>query len=205
MLNLKTIAVTGSVASGKSLVLHFFQELGAYVISADQIVHELLSKNQDVIQKVISLFGKEIILDDAIDRKKVADIVFDDPQKLHELETIIHPYVFQEIEQTKNQIALHGKYPLFIAEIPLLFETNMEHAFDATVAVFTDEQIACDRFCKKYNATEDEYRKRASLQLTPEEKAKKATFVLHNNGAQQELKKQCKTLFNKLISKDLKP
>ena len=93
MLKLKKIAVTGGVASGKSTVCRLFQNLGAYVVSADQITHELLASDNTLKKKVVSIFGHEILEGEVIDRAKVAKKVFSSPDLLYKLEALIHPRV----------------------------------------------------------------------------------------------------------------
>src|SRR5580700_5876146 len=99
MLKTKKIAVTGGLAAGKTTVCQIFKELGAYVVSADEIVHQLLSPGTTVGQQVIKLLGSDIISGQELDRKKIAAKVFFQRDLLHLLEEIIHPAVFDEIER----------------------------------------------------------------------------------------------------------
>jgi len=91
MLKLVKIAITGGVASGKSSVCRFFQELGAYVVNADAIVHKLLDPSSDLGKQIIQLFG-------TLSRKRLSEIVFEDPEKLEKLEKLLHPAVLKKIE-----------------------------------------------------------------------------------------------------------
>lgn len=213
---LKKGAVTGGLSCGKSTVCRFFRELGAYVVSADEIVHELLFVNQEIIQKVIALLGSEILTDNHIDRTKIAKKVFHQPSYLKSLEEILHPTVILEI---KNQYELkrqEGTTPLFIAEIPLLFETNNDVEFDFTIAVIADEEICKMRFHQSTNLNSDhkvdlkddlksvdlknEFDKRSKRQFSNTEKAKKATYVITNNGSLTELKETVNKLYNTITS-----
>jgi len=193
---LKKGAVTGGLSCGKSTVCRFFREQGAYVVSADEIVHELLFENQEIIQKVTALLGTDIFTDNHIDRAKVAKKVFHQPLYLKSLEDILHWEVLLEI---KNQYELkrqEGTIPLFIAEIPLLFETNNNVEFDFTIAVIADEEICKERF----HQSMDEFDKRSERQLKNREKAKKATYVITNNGSLTELKETVNKLYNTITS-----
>jgi dephospho-CoA kinase len=223
VLKLKKIAITGCLATGKSSLCSIFQELGAYCVSADQIVHQLLlplpsldtqhtekkiTESRAIRERVVLLLGNQIIVDGNIDRKKVAEIVFQSPEKLKELEQILHPHVKDEIVRMYEQV-LEGKegkeYSLFVVEIPLFFELlngawqNFQQWFDYTVCLTASEDVAVNRFIKKTGYTKEEYKKRAGFQMSQDEKAKRADFVLTNEGTLEDLKKSANRLYQKLI------
>jgi dephospho-CoA kinase len=197
MLSLRKIAVTGGLSSGKSTVCCFFKELGAYVVSADDIVHQLLSSRTDLGQEIISLLGNEIVVDGNIDRKLIAKQVFNNQALLMSLENLLHPAVMAEIENQYRQIQKQGKAPLFVAEIPLLFEASAEEDFDHIIVVLSSSSISRHRFISAGN-TSEEYDKRMARQLAPEEKARRADYVINNKGTKQELKTIVTGIFNKL-------
>lgn len=198
MLNLRKIAVTGGLSSGKSSVCRLFRELGAYVVSADDIVHQLLSSQTELGQKIISLLGDEIVVDGNIDRKSIAKQVFNNPALLMSLENLLHPAVMAEVENQYQQIQKQGKAPLFVAEIPLLFEASAEENFDCTIAVLTPSLTSRQRFVSSSGNNGEEYDKRMARQLPPEEKARRADYVINNYGTKQELRLSVEKLFNKL-------
>lgn len=200
MLKLVKIAVTGGLACGKSSVCRFFKELGAYVVSADEIVHQLLSPKTTLGQKVIKLIGSEIIVNNQIDRSRIAKKVFNQPKLLKELEELIHPEVRKEIEKRYQEVSKSQQAPLFVAEIPLLFETGGEKFFDYTVVVVADEKICRERFQKTTGNSKEEYDKRMARQLKVSEKAQKADFIINNNGSLEETKENVQQVFNELTS-----
>lgn len=193
MLKLRKIAITGGLAAGKTTVCQFFKELGAYVINADAIVHQLLSPNTDVGRRVIALLGADVLQASAIDRKKVSDKVFSHPDKLQALEQIIHPAVFDAIEKEYQQVKKEGKYPLFIAEIPLFYETQIPVDFDTVIAVTADTVLCKERFAQSHPKAEFELRMKRLLDQ--EIKNQRADYVLQNNGTLKELKEKVKQLF----------
>lgn len=189
------LAVTGGIASGKSAVCQIFQNLGAYCVSLDLVVHQLLSSDNDLIQNVVSLLGEEILSEGVIDRKKVAQHVFTSPVLLEKLEKLIHPRVQVEMEKRLTQAK---GYTLFVVEIPLLFETGMESWFDKTIAVVADETECLTRFCKSGEYKKEDYFQRMKRQLLPAEKAKRANFIINNNGSLHDLTSQVSALYYQL-------
>ncbi|HRD55910.1 MAG TPA: dephospho-CoA kinase [Parachlamydiaceae bacterium] len=201
MLNLKKTlkkgAVTGGLSCGKSSVCRFFEELGAYVVSADEIVHKLLSSNQEIIQETVKLLGSDILINNQIDRLKIAKKVFDHPLLLNALETLLHPAVQKEIKDQYECKKNEGSASLFIAEIPLLFEINANFFFDFTIAVIADEKICKERF-QKTGHTKEEFASRQKRQLGNVEKSEKADYTIVNNGSLKELKTAVIELYKKI-------
>lgn len=199
MLNLNKVAVTGGLSCGKSTVCRLFQQLGATVVSADEIVHRLLTPESSTGKSVIALLGSDIVVDGKIDRQKIAELVFNDPlrnenNKLKRLESLLHPEVRKEIDRAYEEAKTRNSTPLFIAEIPLLFETSREHEFDAVIVVVADPGVAEKRF----KGTLEAYNIRNAHQMSLEEKIKKSPFILHNNGSLEELKLDVQNLYNQL-------
>ena len=184
---MKKVAVTGGIASGKSTVCRFLTEVGAYVVSADEIVHHLLSSDLSVCQKVVSLLGPSVLVQGQLDRKAIAKKVFSHKETRKSLESILHPLVFYELALRYNTVKDDPRYSLFVVEIPLLYETNNEGLFDCVVAVVADQKTCQERFVHAHKQTAEDFFYRSCAQIAPEEKAKKAHFVLYNNGSIEEL------------------
>lgn len=197
MLVLKKIAVTGGLSCGKSTVCQIFQECGAYVVNADQIVHQLLTSADSVRGQVIDLLGEEIVEKGWIQRRLIADLVFKDKKQLKELEHILYPEVTREIEKQYLQAKNDPSLRLFVAEIPLLFEAGWEIAFDNVVTVAADPEIAKKRF---QSQGKTDYLDRMSQQMTLKEKIDKADVVIYNNGSLADLKKQVKQIYKQLTT-----
>ncbi len=187
MLKLKKIAITGGVASGKSTVCRFFEELGARVVSADKIVHDLLNSDTHLGQQIIREFGPIIIKNGQINRKLLADQAFKDPKKLKKLEDWLHPAVFLKIQELYTAACNEGTFSSFVVEIPLLYEIGAENFYDVAIAVLSDEARAKERF-EQAGFQKTEYDLRMKRQLTPEQKAAKAQYTIHNNGSLEDLR-----------------
>lgn len=198
MLMLRKIAVTGGLACGKSSVCQIFRDLGAYVVSADEIVHQLLSSKTSLGQQIIALLGNDIVVNDQIDRSAVAKKVFPNKALLQSLQKLLHPAVMAEIERQYHQVKEQNNVPLFVAEIPLLFEIAKEADFDAAVAVFADDEVSRKRFKAATGYGNEEYNRRKLQQLPPEEKAKRANHVIYNQGSLKQLRQSVEKLFQTL-------
>ena len=135
------IAVTGGIASGKSIVCKWFEDKGFTVHYADKIAHSILEKDQ-IIELIAAEFGEFLLVKGMIDRKKLGDLVFHNKKKLRILNKLIHPVVKDEIQKLIDS----SREDLLIFEIPLLFENNLEKAFDFIINVFSDKKLANELF-----------------------------------------------------------
>lgn len=199
MLKLSKIAVTGGLACGKTSVCHFFKELGACVLSADEIVHKMLSPNSEISQRVLELFGEDILSNGSIDHKKIANNVFNFPQNLQKLEDLLHPFVRKEIDREYQILNRKKDCLLLVVEVPLLFETSYETYFDKTIAVISKSEVSYKRFSDNIGYNKGEYSKRVARQLSNEEKAVRADYTITNNDDLKSLKKQVRIIYDELI------
>ena len=200
MLNLKKVAVTGGLSCGKSTVCRFLRELGARVVSSDDIVHGLLVAENPIGQKVIELLGSDILTQGKIDRSKIASKVFANPNLLYSLEQLLHPGVFNTINEEYNKATKDRNIHLFAAEIPLLFETEAEKNFDSTLVVVSDPEKSRDRFIKSTHHEKEEFDKRMANQMSLEEKINKGQHVIYNNGSLEQLYEEVKKIYNILTT-----
>ncbi len=189
--SIKKIAVTGGIASGKTTVCRLFEELGAYYVSADEIVHQLLVPTTDLGQKVIALLGDDIVVGESLSRERIAQKVFDDPQLLRTFEKWIHPEV-QRVIDSKYKTISPQKYPLFVAEVPLLFEAHLEGHYDLVIVVKGEEKVCRERFDQQFKG---EYTRRTQRLMPIEEKIQKAAVVIDNNGTLENLRQNIQPLF----------
>lgn len=192
-IKLKKIAVTGGIASGKSTVCHLFEKLGALVVSADAIVHQLLVPTTQLGKEVIAILGDDIVVNGTLSREKIAQKVFSSPHLLKELEKLIHPEVHRVIE-AKYKAASPTTHSLFIAEVPLLYEAHLEDFYDEVFVVVCDEKKCKER--SKYS--EKEYLQRSQRLMPIQEKIKKCDRVIDNNGTLEELHLTIQHIFNDL-------
>ena len=176
------VAITGNIASGKSVLENYLQELGYKVFDTDKIAHEILENNSEIKQ----IFG-------TLDRKEIAKIVFSNKDKLRQLESIIHPKVKKEILKIFD---LNEK--LAFISVPQLFETGFDELFDKIIFISADKDIRLKRLMKRNNLSEDEALQRINAQVDENEKILKSNFVIYNNGEIKNLKEKILDLLNEL-------
>ena len=182
------VALTGGIAAGKSEALDAFARLGAATLSSDAIVHELLD-DADVRARLADRWGDRVLDGDRVDRGRVGEIVFERPDELAWLESTLHPLVAEEIAGWRK--SLPADTPLAVVEVPLLFETGMDAAFDATLAVMAEDEVRANRAGTRGT---DLLEGRSGRQLTQEEKAARADHVIHNDGSLEELEAEIERL-----------
>ena len=197
------VVLTGGIASGKSTVTRFFKELGAYIIDWDVLAREVVKPHLEVWKGIVEYFGAEILNEDlTLNRKKLAEIVFGDEEKVKKLDHITHPEIIKEDERITNEIGSSDPDALIIKDIPLLGEEKSPLAravfrIDKTVVVYASEENQIERL-KEKGFKLDEARKRISSQMPLREKIKLADFVIYNDGSLEETKRQVEEIFAKL-------
>jgi dephospho-CoA kinase len=173
------IGLTGGIGSGKSEALAACKRAGAAVLSTDQVVHDLLGTDE-VKDILVARWGDAVLSGTMIDRAAVAQIVFNKPDELGWLEQELFPLVGAEMAAWRADLQSADPPPdAAVVEVPLLFEAGVEGVFDATVAVVADEKLRAERAASRDHEAVEE---RAARQLSQEEKAKRADYVLQNDG-----------------------
>ncbi len=196
---MKKVAVTGGLSSGKSTVLGFFQDLGVPVISADTLVHEILSNDSSVSQTLWSRYKNRAFNEDTVDRNRLAQIVFNDPNELKFLENLIHPIVRTKIQQAYEEAKQSSNAPFFVAEVPLLFESGGEKDYDAVVVVEAPIHHCLERYRAK-RGSEEGFFKRLKRHIPMERKKDHATFVVDNSGSLDSVKLAVQRCYEQLAN-----
>lgn len=195
------IALTGGFGTGKTTVLRLFKRLGVRTVNIDKIVHDIL-KREEIIKKIAALLGEDVLKSSSrgitLNRKIIANKIFNNPNKRKAVERIIHPLVLEEIKRVKSRTPEKGASTI-IFEIPLLFEARFERYFDVTVTVYCDRKTVIKRLIKK-GFTEMEAIKRMRTQLPVEKKAMLADFVIDNSNGIRKTEGQVRQVFKKITS-----
>lgn len=175
------VGITGNIGSGKSTVCRIFELLGIHVYYADER-SRLLMHEPAVIQKIVSLFGEDLLNEEKkIDRKKLAVVVFNDPEKLKQLENIIHPATLQDFDQWCES---YKQEAYILKEAAILFESKTYPGLHKIITVSAPEDIRIQRVISRDHVTEDMVLQRVRSQWSDEEKMKRADFIIYNDGRQ---------------------
>ena len=188
------IGLTGGMGSGKSSVSARLAALGAVVVDADAITRSLQQPGQAVFDAMVERFGPEIVASDgSLNRQAVADVVFDDPRALADLNAIVHPAVGAEIAQRLETAAASDD--VVILDVPLLVESGRSD-MAALVVVDVDPEVAVERLVKFRGIREPDARSRMARQATRSQRVSLADFVVDNSGTEQDLGREVERLWN---------
>ncbi|MDI6728652.1 MAG: dephospho-CoA kinase [Thermodesulfovibrionales bacterium] len=188
------IGLTGNYGMGKSTVARMFGDLGAVVIDTDDIVRELL-KDSAVIYEIKKAFGEDIIQKTGINKKLLAEIVFEYPHLRISLENILHPRVFKKIDEEIAKIT--DTSAIVIIEAPLIFERGYQNRFDKIITVYALEEIAIKRL-KEKGISEEDARKRLKSQFPIEMKISKSDFAIDNSRDIENTRRQVEEIYSRL-------
>jgi dephospho-CoA kinase len=186
------IGLTGNIATGKSTVAKMLEGLGATVIDADALVHELQRPGTLVFNDIVAAFGPGILnRAGEIDRKALGSIVFADPEKLRTLESIVHPAVL--IESARR--IMDAPTPVVVYEAIKLIEAGRAEMCDALWVVTARSDVQLQRLMSERRMSEVEARQRIEAQPPQSEKIKRATVVIDNSGSREETRQQVETAY----------
>jgi dephospho-CoA kinase len=196
---MKWVGLTGGLGTGKSTVSQMLVKRGIPVIDADRIAREVVEPGGPALPGIIQAFGPGILQPDgSLDRVSVARLVFGNPAKLAQLETLIHPFVQREMQAQKKQLKDAG-HLWAVYDVPLLFEKNLRSQFDYVIVVsVTDAETQMSRLRARNGWNDEEIQKRLSSQLRIAEKAAQADFVIYNDADLSALEKKVDTMVQML-------
>ncbi len=195
------IGILGGICAGKSTVATEFAKLGCKVIDADKIAHELLGENA-VRDKIIRFFGQTILgQENKIDRKKLAEIVFSNEQKLSLLNGIIHPFVLDRTEELIKQYQLKSNVPAIVLDMPLLVEVGWQNRCEHLIFVDCDKKTRLERAKKTGIFEENQIKIRENFQISLDNKRALADNSINNNSGLSALVRQVIDIFSTIVSK----
>jgi dephospho-CoA kinase len=187
----KTIGLTGGIGSGKTTVAQLLEELGAAVIHADTVGHEVYRPDSEGWRRVTAAFGLGILAPDrSIDRKKLGGIVFSDPHALERLNGIVHPLIFAEIRRRLESLRTAGHTRPIVVEAAVLIEANWLSLVDEVWLVVASTPAVIDRVRNQRGLSTDEVSARVDAQLSDGERRRYAHVVIENTGSLDELKER---------------
>lgn len=192
------IGLTGGIASGKSAVSQMLSELGAVVIDADKVGHEAFRPHSDAWREVVSAFGSGILgQNEEIDRGKLADIVFNDPKALEQLNRIMHPLMYQIVKR-RIEALRRQQVGVVVLEAALLIEANWTGLVDQVWVTVAPEADVIDRLRSQKGFTEEQARARINSQMSIAERSKCADVVIENDSDLDTLRARVEGLWQKI-------
>jgi dephospho-CoA kinase len=201
------VGLTGGIASGKTVVAQMLAALGAHVIQADHIAHELMQHGEPVFDEVVRHFGPAILNPDGtINRSRLAEAAFSSsegkPSRIQELNQIVHPHVIRKQEQWMENLAQSDPQGVAIVEAALILEAGAGNGFDRLIVVTCQPEQRVQRWAQRMKVDEEtarrEVTRRKAAQLPDEEKIKAADYVIDNSGSLDATKAQVEIVYWKL-------
>ena len=193
------IGLTGGIGTGKSEAARQLEELGASIISADQVGHEAYTVNTEAWEQVVATFGNGILQDDKeIDRRKLGGIVFSDPSQLKKLNQIMHPRMARIVSDKIEAFRGQG-VDTVVVEAALLFEAGWDSLVEEVWVTDASEEIIIGRLRERNGLSEEEAKKRINSQMDRMERIGRSDFVINNSGDMAELGTTIKELWDRRV------
>jgi len=175
----RNFGLTGGIASGKSTVARILEELGAKVIDADRVGHELLRRSHPVHQQVVARFGQEILRPDGeIDRALLGAMVFADPQRLRELSAIVHPSLIARVDELAAQLRAGRPGVVIVVDAAVIYEAGVADRFAKILVAWCRPEQQIERLMAKTGLSREDALRRVASQIPSEEKRRRADYVI---------------------------
>lgn len=197
------VGLTGGIACGKSTVAQMFVRRGGHLIDFDKLAHEVQVPDMPAWQDVVGYFGSDILQPDRhIDRNKLAAVVFNNPEKLRKLNSMVHPRVFEQWCLRLEKIKALNPHAIVFADVPLLFEGGMQHLFDLTILVMIEPEEQIERLMTRSGVSRQDAESRLKSQMPIHDKIRLADIVIENRLTVRETEKRVEGLWKDLVEKE---
>jgi len=194
------IGLTGGIACGKSTVAAMLAERGAFVVDADRIAREVVMPGEPALAEIAVVFGQAVIRDDGtLDRRKLGEIVFADPEKRKRLEAITHPAIRERMWSRIRRVKADEPGRIVVADVPLLYETGQQGLYDGVVVVYAPREVQIRRLmARNPELTEAQALERINAQMDIERKKELADWIIDNGGSLESTGRQVEALWREL-------
>jgi dephospho-CoA kinase len=183
------IGLTGGIGAGKSTVMQMLEALGAAVIDADKVGHQIYLPDLPAWREIVDTFGPEVLnADRSINRQALGKLVFADPEALRTLNRIVHPKMFERMAELTAELRARGGIKAIVIEAAILIEANWQPLADQIWLVVASEPVVIERLAKQRNLSPEQARTRIAAQLSDEERLKHAHVVIRNDGSLDEVR-----------------
>lgn len=193
------LGVTGGIGSGKSTVARMLEGMGAPIIDFDLLSRVVVEPGKPAWNEIVAFFGEQVLLADrTLDRKKLSEIVFRDPQKRKKLEGFTHPRIYKEFVHLVKEYASRDSNVIIQVVIPLLIEANLQYLFHKLLLVYVPEEMQIQRLMERDHISREMAQGILGAQLPIEEKKAYADFIVDNSGPLEKTKRQVEEVWRKL-------
>jgi len=195
----RTFGLTGGIASGKSTVGRFFAELGAKVIDADRLGHELVHPQLPAYLEIVERFGKEVLTPSGeVDRKRLGEMVFSDPEKLRALNAILHSRIIERSEELAGHYLAENAQAVVMVEAALIYEVGLAERFHKMIVAWCRPEQQLERLLANAGVSREEAEQRLAVQMASEEKRRRAHYVVDCSGSKENTRLQVEALYPEL-------
>ena len=194
------VALTGGIASGKSVVAEVLEELGCYIHHADKIAHDLMEPEKPAWKKIVAHFGKKILNEDkTINRSRLGKIIFSDEKERRFLNELIHPLVLEKKKEVISRLEKEGHYNIFISEAALTIEAGFAGFFDKIIMTYCKKEVQKKRLMERDGITQKQTMNIIKSQMQPQEKLKYADHIIDTSSSLQSTVEQTERVYRNLI------
>lgn len=194
------VALTGGIATGKSVVANILEDLGCYIHHADSVAHELTEPEKPAWKEIVAHFGERILnKDKTINRIRLGKIIFSDKKERVFLNKLIHPLVLKMKKETIKKLEEEGRFNIFVSEAALTIEAGFTGLYDKVIIVYCNQDIQIERLMERDQIKRKEAVQRLKSQMTSEEKLKYADYVIDTSGTLASTVEQTERIFRSLM------
>jgi dephospho-CoA kinase len=197
------VGLTGGIACGKSKALLCFEELGAYVVDADEIARDLVQRGRPAFQQILDEFGSEMVgADGELDRVKLGDLVFSDESARNRLNSIVHPLVLAEEDRRIRRLRSNPRqYPMVVTDAALMIEVGSYAKYEVIVVAYCPTRIQLERLMRRNDLSKSEAMRRVNSQMPLLEKIRYADFIVDTSRDPSETREQIRHIYAELLER----
>ena len=189
------VGLTGGIGSGKTTVSNFILEYGIPVYNSDSQGKKLMNTNLDLINDIVNIFGESVYNNGILNTNLLSSIVFSDPEKIKQLNNLVHPKVAEDFNQW---VGKNNNQPILVKEAAILIESGAYLDMDKIILVISKKSNRINRVSKRDNSDLESIEKRINFQLTDDEKIKYADYIIENNSSLDDLKNEVLRVINEI-------
>jgi len=194
------VALTGGIASGKSVVAEVLEDLGCYIHNADKVAHDLMEPEKPAWKKIVAHFGKKILNEDkTINRSRLGKIIFSGEKERRFLNELIHPLVLEKKKEVINRLEKEGHYNIFISEAALTIEAGFADFFDKIIMTYCKKEVQIKRLMERDGIGRKQTIKIIKSQMQPQEKLKHADYIIDTSSSLQSTVEQTERVYRNLM------